>query len=84
MLATWKKSYDKQQIKSRDLKKKKSRDLTLPTKVCIVNTMVFPVVMYECDSWTIKNVEHRKIDAFELWCQRRLLRVPAGDQTSQS
>ena len=53
----------------------KSRDSTLPTKVHLVKAMVFPVVMYECESWTIKNAEHRRIDAFELWCWRRLLRV---------
>ena len=53
----------------------KSGDITLPTKVCIVKAMVFPVVMYGCESWTIKKAEHRKIDAFELWCWRRLLRV---------
>ena len=54
----------------------KSRDITLPTKVCLVKGMLFPVVMYECESWTIKKAEHRRIDAFELWCWRRLLRVP--------
>ena len=54
----------------------KSRDITLPTKVCLVTTMVFPVIMYGCESWTIKKAEHRRIDAFELWCWRRLLRVP--------
>ena len=54
----------------------KSRDITLPTKVHLVKTMVFPVVMYGCESWTIKKAEHRRIDAFELWCWRRLLRVP--------
>ena len=54
----------------------KSRDITLPTKVHLVKAMVFPVVMYGCESWTIKKAEHRKIDAFELWCWRRLLRVP--------
>ena len=54
----------------------KSRDVTLPTKVCVVKAMVFPVVMYGCESWTIKNAEHLRIDAFELWCWRRLLRVP--------
>ena len=54
----------------------KSRDITLSTKVCLVKAMVFPVVMYGCESWTIKKVEHRRIDAFELWCWRRLLRVP--------
>ena len=53
----------------------KSRDITLPTKVCLVKAMVFPVVMYGCESWSIKKVEHRRIDAFELWCWRRLLRV---------
>ena len=54
----------------------KSRDVTLPTKVCLVKAMVFPVVMYGCESWTVKKAEHRRIDAFELWCWRRLLRVP--------
>ena len=54
----------------------KSRDITLPTKVCLVKAMVFPVVMYGCESWTVKRAEHRRIDAFELWCWRRLLRVP--------
>jgi len=53
----------------------KNRDITLPTKVCLVKSMVFPVVMYGCESWTIKKAEHRRIDAFELWCWRRLLRV---------
>ena len=54
----------------------KSRNITLPTKVHLVEAMVFPVVMYGCESWTIKKAEHRRIDAFELWCWRRLLRVP--------
>ena len=54
----------------------KSRDITVPTKVHLVKAIVFPVVMYECESWTIKKAEHRRIDAFELWCWRRLLRVP--------
>ena len=54
----------------------KSRDITLPTKVCLVKAMVFPVVMYGCESWTIKKAEHRRIDTFELWCWRRFLRVP--------
>ena len=54
----------------------KSRDITLPTKVCLVKDMVFPLVMYGCESWTIKKAEHRRIHAFELWCWRRLLRVP--------
>ena len=53
-----------------------SRDITLPTKVCLVKAMVFPAVMYGCESWTVKKAEHRRIDAFELWCWRRLLRVP--------
>ena len=54
----------------------KSRDITLPTKVHLVKAMVFPVVMYECESWTVKKAECQRIDAFELWCRRRLLRVP--------
>ena len=54
----------------------KSRDITLPTKVCLVKAMVFPVVIYGCESWTIKNSENRRAGAFELWCWRRLLRVP--------
>ena len=54
----------------------KSRDITLLTKVCLVKAMVFPVVMYGCDCWAIKKAEHQRIDAFELWCWRRLLRVP--------
>ena len=54
----------------------KSRDITLPTKVRLVKAMVFPVVMYRCENWTTKKAEHRRIDAFELWCWRRLLRVP--------
>ena len=70
MLASWKKSYDqpRQHIKK--------RDITLLTKAHLVKTMVFPVVMYGCESWTIKKAEHRRIDAFELWCWRRLLKVP--------
>ena len=54
----------------------KRRDITLPTKVCLVRAMVFPVAMYGCESWTVKKAEHRRIDAFGLWCWRRLLRVP--------
>ena len=54
----------------------KSRDITLPTKVCLVKAMVFPVVMYGCETWTVKKAGHQRIDAFELWCWRRLLRVP--------
>ena len=64
----------------------KSRDITLPTKACLVKAMVFPVVMYGCESCTVKKAECRRIDAFELWCWRRLLRVPwtARDPTSPS
>ena len=54
----------------------KSRDITMPTKVRLIKAMIFPVVMYGCESWTVKKAEHRSIDAFELWCWRRLLRVP--------
>ena len=54
----------------------KSKDITLPTKVCLVKAMVFPVLMYGCESWTVKRAERPRIDAFELWCWRRLLRVP--------
>ena len=54
----------------------KIRDITFPTKVCLVKAMVFPIVMYGCESWTIKKAEHQRIDAFELWCWRRLSRVP--------
>ena len=54
----------------------KSRDVTLPKNVCLVKAMVFPVVMYGCESWTVKKAEHRRTNAFELWCWRRLLRVP--------
>ena len=64
----------------------KSRDITLPTKVCLVKTMIFPIVMYGCESWNIKKAECQRIDVFELWCWRRLLRVPCmqGDPTSPS
>ena len=63
----------------------KSRDITLPTKVCLVKPMVFPVVMYGCESWTVKKAERQRIDAFELWCWRRLLRVPwAARRSNQS
>jgi len=63
----------------------KSRDITLPVKVCLVKAMVFPVVMYGCDSWTMRKAEHQRIDAFELWCWRRLLRVPwTARKSSQS
>ena len=60
----------------------KSRDITLPTKVCLVKAMVFPVVMYGCESWTMKKTEHERIDAFELWYWRRLLRVPCTARRS--
>ena len=60
----------------------KSRDITLPTKVHLVKAMVFPVVMYGCESWTMKKAERRRIDAFELWCWRRLLRVAGTAKTS--
>ena len=62
----------------------KSRDITLSTKVCLVKAMVFPVVMYGCESWTVKKGECQKIDAFELWCWRRLLRVPWTARSNQS
>ena len=63
----------------------KSRSITLPTKVCLVTATVFPVVLYGCESWTIKKAEHHRIDAFELWCLRRLLRVPStGRRSNQS
>ena len=70
MLASWK------EIKANLDGILKSRDITLPTKVHVIKTMVFPVVMYGCESWTVKRAERRRIDAFELWCWRRLLRVP--------
>ena len=70
MLAPWKESYDNLDSIL------KSRDITLPTKVCLVKAMVFPVVMDGCESWTIKKAERRRINAFELWCWRSLLRVP--------
>ena len=63
----------------------KSRDITLPTKICLVKAMVFPIVMYGCESWTVKKAEHRRIEAFEVWCWRRLLRVPwTARRSSQS
>ena len=70
MLTSWNKSYDHLDSIL------KSRGITLPTKVHLVKAMVFPGVMYGCESWTVKKAEHRRIDAFELWCWRRLLRVP--------
>ena len=62
----------------------KTRDVTLPTKVCLVKAMVFPVVMYGCESWTRKKAEHQRIDTFELWCWRRLLRVPYKKKKKES
>ena len=74
----WKKSYDLDSIL-------KNRDITLLTKVCLVKAVVFPIVMCECESWTVKKAEHRRIDAFELWCWRRLLRIPwTARRSSQS
>ena len=70
MLVPWKKSYGQPR---QHIKKQRH---TLSTKVCLVKAMVFPVVMYECESWSVKKAEYRRIDAFELWCWRRLLRVP--------
>ena len=70
-LLAWKESYDTPRLKII----LKSRDITLPTKVRLVKAMVFPVVMYGCESWTIKKAEHRRMNAFELWCWARLLRV---------
>ena len=77
MPVPWKKSYDQLSIL-------KSRDITLTTKVHLVKAMVFPVVMYGCESWTIHKAEHRRIDAFELWCWRKLLRVPWTARSNQS
>ena len=62
----------------------KRRDITLPTKVCIVKAMIFPIVMYRCEKWTIKKAEHQRIDAFKTWCWRRLLRVPWTARSNQS
>ena len=64
--------------------KSRDKDITLPTKVCLVKAMVFPVVMYGCKSWTVKKAEHRRIDAFELWCWKRLFRVPWTARSNQS
>ena len=72
-LTPWKESYDQHM---------KSRDITLPTKVHLVKAMVFPVVMYGCESWTVKKAERWRTDAFELWCWRRLLRVPWTERRS--
>ena len=69
-------AYSAKQIYEQPISILKSRDITLPTKVHLVKAMVFPVVMYRCESWTVKKAEHRRIEAFELWCWRRLLRVP--------
>ena len=72
MLTPWKETYDQARQHIKSILKRH----TLPTKVCLVKAMVFPVVMYRCESWTIKKAERWRIDAFELWCWRRLLRVP--------
>ena len=78
MWTYWKKSHDQ-------LSRLKSRDIPLPTKIRLVKAMVFPVVMYECESWIIKKAEHQRTDAFELWCWRKLLRVPwAARRSNQS
>ena len=90
----WKESYDqlRQHIKKKKKKKKKKRNITLPTKVCLVKATAFPVVMYGCESWIVKKAGHRRIDAFELWFWRRLSTVvldskviqpvhPKGDQS---
>ena len=79
MLTPWKESYRKLDSIL------KSRDIALPTKVCLVKDMVFPVVMYGCENWIVKKAEHWKVDIFELWCWRRLLRVPwAARRSNQS
>ena len=80
MFVPWKTSYDKVDSIL------KSRDITLQTKIRLVKAMIFPVVIYGCESWTINKAEPQRIDAFELWCWRRLLRVlwTTGDQTNQS
>ena len=78
MLAPWKKSYDKTR------QELKSRDITLPTKVHIVKAMVFPVVLYGCENWTIKKAEHQRIDAFKPWCWIRNLRLPRTARSNQS
>ena len=78
MLASWKESYDKPRQRI------ESRDITLPTKVHIVKAMVFPVVMYRYESWTIKTAEHQTVDTFELWYWRRLLRIPWAARSNQS
>ena len=85
MLPPWKKSYDKpkQCIKKQKSYDKPKQCITLPAKVHLVKAMVFPVVMYACESWTIRKAECQRIDAFELWCWRRLLRQQ-GDPTNSS
>ena len=84
MITSWKESNDKTRQNFQYISVSKCRD-TLPTKVCIVRAIVFPVVTYSCDSWTIKKAERQRIDAFELWCWRRLLKVPwSARRSSQS
>ena len=70
MAAPWKQHYEQPR------EQRQSRDIDLPTKISLVKAVVFPIVMYGCDNWTIKKAEHQKIDTFELWCWRRFLRVP--------
>ena len=85
MIASWQESYDKpKQCVKKQRPKKKSKDITLLTKVHIVKAMIFPVVMYGCENWAIKKVERWRIDALELWCWRRLLRVPWTARSNQS
>ena len=79
-LAPWKKSYDKP--RQHILKREREREITLPTKFHTVKAMVFPVVIYRCEKWTIKKAEHWRTDVFELWCWRRLLRVPWTERRS--
>ena len=76
MLTPWKKSYNQPKVITNLDSMLKSRDINLPTKVRLVKAMVFPVFMYGCESWTIKKAERQRIDAFELWCWRRFLRIP--------
>ena len=77
----WEKEYIKEVMTNLD-SILKGREITLSTKICLVKAMVFPVVMYGCESWTVKKAEHQRIDAFELWCWRRLLRVPCTARRS--
>ena len=76
MLTPWEGSYDQPRQHVKKQRQKKSRDITLSTKVRLVKAVALPVVVYGCESWTVRKAEHQRIDAFELWCWRRLLRVP--------